>query len=56
MGNILNIIKSDKEFYELDNQVYMQSGYGAFISDEIRKYFKVNLVDFKDTNEKEKYI
>ena len=56
MGNILNIIKSDKEFYELDKHVFMESGDGAFISDQIRKYFKVNLVDFKDINEKEKYI
>ena len=56
MGNILNIIKSDKEFYELDNHVYMESGDGAFISDQIRKYFKINLVDFQDINKNDKYI
>ena len=40
MGNILNIIKSDKEFYELDNHNYMEMfGDGAFISDQIRKIF-----------------
>ncbi len=56
MGNILNIIKSDKEFYELDKYVFMESGDGAFISDQIRKYFKINLVDFQDINKNDKYI
>ena len=55
MGNILNIIKSDKEFYELDKYVFMESGDGAFISDQIRKYFKVkDLKIIKIINENHK--
>ena len=54
MGNILNIINSDKHFYELDKYVYMKMFRREhFYSSEIKPYFKIN-IDFQDINKNDK--
>ena len=37
MGNILNIINSDKDFYDTHNGHYMRCAKGAFYSSETKR-------------------
>ena len=59
MGNILNIINSDKHFHDLNqygNNNYMRCLDGAFWSGEMKSHFKVNKVDIDNIDEKRNYI
>ena len=42
MGNILNIINSDKDFYDTHNGHYMRCAKGSFYSSELKENFKIN--------------
>lgn len=55
MGNILNIINSDKDFYN-SNNTNIECGKGAFITDQIKKNFKINWTELENVKEGEKYI
>ena len=56
MGNILNIINSDKNFYDTHNGHYMRCVKGAFYSSELKEHFKVNEVDVDNIDENTNYI
>ena len=56
MGNILNIINSDKDFYDTHNGHYMRCVKGAFYSSELKENFKVNEVDIDNIDENTNYI
>ena len=56
MGNILNIINSDKDFYDTHNGHYMRCAKGAFYSSELKENFKVNEVDIDNIDENTNYI
>ena len=45
MGNILNIINSDKDFYDTHNGHYMRCAKGTFYSSELKEHFKINHID-----------
>ena len=48
MGNILNIINSDKDFYDTHNGHYMRCAKGAFYSSELKKQFKKLAHDYNN--------
>ena len=59
MGNILNIINSDKHFYNANDfgrENYMKCLEGAFFNKEISRYLRPNLVDINDIQENTNYI
>ena len=59
MGNILNIINSDKHFYDSNDfgrENYMKCLDGAFFSSEIYQYLQPNLVDIDDIQENTNYV
>ena len=59
MGNILNIINSDKHFYDSNDfgrENYMKCLDGAFFSSEIYRYLQPNLVDIDDIQENTNYV
>ena len=59
MGNILNIINSDKHFYNANDfgrENYMKCLEGAFFNKEVSRYLRPNLVDINDIQENTNYI
>ena len=56
MGNILNIINSDKDFYDTHNGHYMRCAKGAFYSSELKEHFKINHIDIDNIDENTNYI
>jgi len=56
MGNILNIINSDKHFYDKNKHWYMECMKGAFWTDEFKKFLRFKLVDVEQIQPNEKYI
>jgi len=56
MGNLLNIINSDKDFYSKFQDYYMQCSIGTFWSSELGPYFKLKLWDLDNLNEDKSYI
>ena len=56
MGNILNIINSDKDFYDTYNPHYMRCAKGSFYSSELKQHFKINKVDIDNIYSKTNYI
>ena len=59
MGNILNIINSDKHFYDANDfsrENYMKCLEGAFFNREVNRYLRPNLVDIDDIQENTNYI
>ena len=56
MGNILNIINSDKDFYDTHNGHYMRCAKGAFYSSELKEQFKINHIDIDNIDENTNYI
>jgi len=59
MGNILNIINSDKHFYNANDfgrENYMKCLEGAFFNKEVGRYLRPNLVDINDIQENTNYI
>ena len=56
MGNILNIINSDKDFYDTHNGHYMRCR-GLFIVVKLKENFKINEVNIDNIDEnKTNYI
>ena len=56
MGNILNIINSDKDFYDTHNGHYMRCAKGTFYSSELKEHFKINHIDVDNIDENTNYI
>ena len=56
MGNILNIINSDKHIYNTFNAHYMRCVKGAFHSSEIKEHFIINQFDIDNIDETTNYI
>ena len=56
MGNILNIINSDKDFYSKFQDYYMQCSIGAFWSSELGPHFEIKLWDLNNLDENKLYI
>ena len=56
MGNILNIINSDKDFYDTHNGHYMRCAKGTFYSSELKEHFKINHIDVDNIYENTNYI
>jgi len=56
MGNILNIINSDKDFYDTHNGHYMRCAKGSFYSSELKENFKINEVNIDNIDDKTNYI
>ena len=56
MSKILNIINSDKHFYDFIEDGYLKCMEGSFHSAEIKEPFEMNLTDINNIVENKKYI
>ena len=59
MGNILNIINSNQHFHNISDECknhYMECLDGPFMSEEIRDYFELSIVNIDSVYENKKYI
>ena len=59
MGNILNIINSNQHFHNISDECkhhYMECLNGPFMSEEIKDYFELSIVNIDSVYENKKYI